>query len=194
MRPDVEVAVRGVAPKFGITFPQAAAVIAVESNGRPFEPSGLPTFLFERHQFYARLPAAKRAQAVSLGLANREWQRRTQYQDQKTSDGRAALLTRAVKFGGAEIAYRSASWGLMQVMGFNFAAAGHESAVAMAEACKTVEGQLLCAFNFMQANKLIIPIKRKQWAVFAEGYNGSGFRQNRYDVKLAKAYASYGGK
>ncbi len=194
MRSDVEIALRGLAPKFGLAFAHAAAVIDVESNGRPFEPNGMPTFLFERHQFYARLPATQRAQAVSLGLANREWQRKTQYRDQRTPEGRASLLARAVKFGGAEIAYRSSSWGLMQVMGFNYAAAGHASAVEMVEACKTVDGQILAAFNFMQTNKLILPIKRKQWAMFAEGYNGAGYRANQYDVKLAKAYARYGGK
>lgn len=194
MRPDIEIAIRAIAPKFGLGFAHAAAVVEVESKGRAFEPSGLPRFLFERHQFYARLPAAKRAQAIALGLANREWKPRTQYADQGSAEGRAALLDRAVRFGGAEIAYRSASWGLMQVMGFNFELAGHESAVALVKACGTIEGQLLAAFNFMQHEKLIIPIKRKKWAIFAEGYNGAGFRKNHYDVALARAYAKFGGK
>jgi len=194
MRPDIEIAVRAVAPKFGLGFPYAAAVIDVESGGAPFEPSGLPRFLFERHQFYARLPAAKRAQAVSLGLANREWRPKIQYRDQRTPEGRAALLDRAVRFGGAEVAYRSASWGLMQIMGFNYILADASSAVDLVAKCKTIEGQLIAAFNFIQHEKLLLPLKRKQWAVFAEGYNGAGFRKNAYDVKLARAYAKFGGR
>ncbi len=89
MRADVEVAIRAVAPKFGLSFAHVAAVIAVESKGKPFEPGGMPLFLFERHQFYSRLPKVKRAQAVELGLANRGWRPKTQYWDQKTALGKA---------------------------------------------------------------------------------------------------------
>lgn len=31
----------------------------------------------------------------------------------------------------------------------------------------------------------------KQWSKFAERYNGAGYRQNKYDLKLEKAYQKY---
>ena len=38
---------------------------------------------------------------------------------------------------------------------------------------------------------MIGPLRRKQWAKFASLYNGPGYRQNRYDEKLATAYARH---
>lgn len=31
-------------------------------------------------------------------------------------------------------------------------------------------------------------LRERNWAKFAEGYNGSGFKQNKYDEKLQRAY------
>ena len=37
-------------------------------------------------------------------------------------------------------------------------------------------------------------LKAKDWANFARGYNGPAYAKNRYDVKLAAAYAKFSKK
>lgn len=34
-------------------------------------------------------------------------------------------------------------------------------------------------------------IVNKQWAEFAKGYNGSAYKENKYDTKLEMAYQKY---
>jgi hypothetical protein len=43
--------------------------------------------------------------------------------------------------------------------------------------------------NFIKSAKLDDELRAKNWAAFAKGYNGSGYRANQYDTRLAKAYA-----
>jgi len=40
-------------------------------------------------------------------------------------------------------------------------------------------------------NKQKKELRAKNWAKFAQGYNGSQFAANKYDLKLANAYAKH---
>ncbi len=54
------------------------------------------------------------------------------------------------------------------------------------------EGEHLAAFGrFIIANNLTKYLKNKDWANFARRYNGPGYKQNKYDEKLARAYNKY---
>lgn len=54
------------------------------------------------------------------------------------------------------------------------------------------EGMQLLAFvKYLQAKKLDVYLKAKNWADFAKGYNGPKYRKNKYDVKLKQAYKAY---
>ncbi len=54
------------------------------------------------------------------------------------------------------------------------------------------ERKHLKAFGlFLKNNNLIEALQEKNWAKFAQGYNGLGYKQNKYDEKLAKAYQKY---
>ena len=189
-------AASNLAGDYGLTAAHVLAVIAVESSGKPFERADptLPTLLFERHKFYANLSAEKRNAAVKAGLAVPKWDKAHQYKDEGTSAGRVTVFRRAVDFGGAEVASLSCSWGLMQIMGSNHAACGFKNATEMVCAFTTVEGQLRGALEFIKHTRLLSKLQHKDWAGFARGYNGAGFKANRYDTKLADAYANYGGK
>jgi hypothetical protein len=48
--------------------------------------------------------------------------------------------------------------------------------------------------GYVMGRKLDDELRRKDWAGFAFGYNGSGYSANKYDVKLAKAYKAFGGR
>jgi hypothetical protein len=54
------------------------------------------------------------------------------------------------------------------------------------------EYQHLRAFlGFVKANNLVKHLQTKDWAKFAEGYNGAGFKENAYDKKMENAYNKY---
>lgn len=51
------------------------------------------------------------------------------------------------------------------------------------------EREHLKAFGkFLEVNKLIPHLQERNWAKFAEGYNGAGYKLNNYDEKLKAAY------
>jgi hypothetical protein len=57
------------------------------------------------------------------------------------------------------------------------------------------EGRQLDAFvGFVISNKLDDELRDKRWADFARVYNGPGFAENKYDSKMADAYARHARK
>ena len=56
------------------------------------------------------------------------------------------------------------------------------------EACESEAGQLRQMAAFIKSAGLQDELMAKNWAKFARGYNGPGYAQNAYDVKLAQAY------
>src|SRR5690606_33882711 len=93
-------------------------------------------------------------------------------------------------------AMQSASWGAFQIMGVNYALCGFDSLGAFVE-CQAsgADGQLetFAGFIARPGSPLLQPLRRKDWARFARLYNGPGYAQNRYDEKLAQAYARHAG-
>ena len=92
----------------------------------------------------------------------------------------------------AESALKSVSWGLGQIMGSNFLNAGCDSVSQMVEeACESELNQLKQMASFITHAGLLQKLKNKDWAGFAKGYNGPGYAQNNYDVKLANNYGKF---
>jgi hypothetical protein len=166
------------------------AVLAVETNGAGFDVKKRLVILPEPHIFYDRLSNIKqREQAVDEGLAYLKWG--TKPYD-KTQDLRYARLDRMMKIN-AEVALKSVSWGLPQMMGFNHAAAGFpQSVVPMIETYKLSEiEQIESMIDFIRHNGLIRHLQNLDWARFAKGYNGPGYEKNEYDKKLARYYKQF---
>lgn len=93
---------------------------------------------------------------------------------------------------GVEPALKSASWGMGQVMGFNFSLAGYKSASTMVRAMvRSEDAQLAAMAGFLKANGLAEKLVRKDWTGFAKIYNGAAYWQNQYDVKLAEQYQRF---
>jgi hypothetical protein len=163
------------------------AVIAVEAAGSGFDKAGRPKALFERHHFWKHLKDAPglQANAESEGLAYPKWGTKPY---PKGSDAVYAEIERACLID-EEAALLSTSWGLGQIMGSNFKMAGCSSVQAMVEeACESEAGQLRQMAAFIKSAGLQDELMNKDWAKFARGYNGPGYAQNAYDVKLAQAY------
>jgi len=194
MIPDkVAFAVADAAKQASIEPAALLALVEVETNGAAFEQDGrTPQFLYERHIAWRE---AVKAGGTSLrdafaraGLAIPKWSRSTQYRDQRTSAQRLDLIRRA-KAIDEETALRSASWGLGQTMGFLSAELGFSSAREMvAHQTGSIAGQLDCLVSEIENKHLTTALNGHDWAHVARIYNGSGYRANNYDGRLADAY------
>lgn len=91
-----------------------------------------------------------------------------------------------------EAADSSASWGLAQIMGFNYQVCGCKSVGEFVEQMTESEGKQLELFvRFIKGNRWDVYLRSLDWERFARNYNGSGYAQNHYDKRLEKAYAKY---
>lgn len=159
------------------------AVTEVEARGQGFYPgTDEPIILFERHIF-SRLTNRK-YDLTHPDISNRV------AGGYGSSAGQHRRLQRAAKLD-RHAALGSASWGLFQIMGFNYDKAGFSKLQHFINAMYRSEGAQLDAFvNFVKSDPVMWQaLKDRNWAKFAERYNGPGYRRNQYDTKLAKAYA-----
>lgn len=172
-----------VGAMIGVGEDEVHAILDVESAGSGFDAKGRVKMLFEPHVFWRLLgPGPARDKAAAAGLAYARWKPGAYPRDS------FPRLIAAMKID-AELALQSASWGLGQIMGFNFKAAGYPSASAMVTAFADDEDQHLEAMiRFIKTNGLDDELRRHDWAGFARGYNGAGFAKNGYDKKLKAAF------
>ena len=157
-------------------------VLAVETSGCGFLADRRPPILFERHIFSK--------------LTNRKFDVSDVSNPQAGGYGPSGAnqyvrLANAIQLDRTA-ALQSASWGLAQIMGMNFASAGHPDVEAMVSAMSDSEDAQLAAFvAFLKGNRLDQHLQAHNWAAFAKGYNGSNYAINQYDTKLAQAYQKY---
>ena len=174
--------VRAATDELTIDAPALWAVLAVETSGFGFFADRRPRILFERHYFH-RLTGGRFDQthpAISAAASG----------GYVGGPGEYARLEEAIALDESA-ALKSASWGVGQVMGDNFRAAGFPDVGAMVEAAvKDENGQLLIAARFIASKGLAAALRARDWAAFAKGYNGPAFLQNQYDTKLAAAFAT----
>jgi hypothetical protein len=162
------------------------AVCEVEAPKGGFFPDGTPTTLFEGHKFHAFTDGkySESHPEISYESWTREHYGKT-WQREKERLDEAVRLDR-------EAALKSASWGRFQIMGFNHKAAGFPDVQKFVNAMYAGEGAQLDAFiAFVLHEKLDDELRDKRWADFARKYNGPSYRANRYDEKLAAAFARY---
>jgi hypothetical protein len=98
---------------------------------------------------------------------------------------RAAAINR-------DAALESCSWGMFQIMGFNWNRCGVNSLQEFVNAMyKGEDAQLQIFVNYIIKAGLSDEIRDKRWAAFARQYNGAGYAANKYDIKLAAAYKKH---
>lgn len=173
------------------------AVNEVESTGRGFLIDGRPKILFEGHIFWKQL----KKKGVSPSKYVNDYTKNVLYKTwtKKYYKGGSNEYSRLDKASGMsdnkifrESALSSASWGAFQIMGFHAKDLGYPSVEYFVSDMYEHEREHLKAFGkFSEKNQLIKYLHKKDWAKFAKGYNGSGFKVNQYDVRLAKAYERY---
>lgn len=89
-----------------------------------------------------------------------------------------------------DAAYMSTSWGLGQIMGFNFKSAGYKSAKDMAVSFKESEFNQLqgMVMHIKSKPKMHQALKVKDWDTFAYFYNGKDYKKFDYANRLKSAY------
>ncbi len=174
----------------GIAVNIIKAFAIVESGGRSgFGPALMPVVAYEGHIFrkYTQRKYDKTYPVLSypyLEKAGPQW--RANNKDQAT-----AWKTLLAAFNlDSEAALMSASYGMFQIMGFNFAACGHKNVFDFVTAIKLNAGQQLKAFvGFCSKNPALVKaMKTKDYVGMARHYNGQDFGD--YDKRIKRTYES----
>jgi hypothetical protein len=178
------------AQALGCELEAVEAVRTVEAGGSGFlgDDSGRPIILYEAHRFAKETGGRFNISHPRLSVAI--WDR-SLYAGGATEYVRLASAIALNRAG----ALRATSWGLFQILGSNHKAAGYPDVESFVAAMTDSEGAHLDAFvSFVRFNGLAGHLVRRDWAAFARGYNGTAYRENRYDDKLAEAYARAKGR
>lgn len=168
------------------------AIVEVESSGSGFDKEGNIKLLFEGHIFYKYLKQngynADLIAQENPDICYKKWSDRGNTYTLNQFD----RLKKAIKID-ENIAYMSASYGLFQIMGFNYKLCGFENAKGMYQTFIVSEKNQLIGFcNFIKSNKSMYnSLIKLDWSTFAKLYNGPSYKQNKYDEKLKKAYDKY---
>lgn len=174
---------------------ETAALKAVQKVGTGgkggFFSSGKPAILFEGHIFWSQLK--KKGINPESHVAGNEqilypkWEKG----HYKGGIGEYDRLEQARKID-REAADASASWGMFQIMGFNYAACGESSVESFVNAmCESEFKQLVLSARFIKQAGMLPALQAKDWAEFAKHYNDPAYAQKNYDKKLAEAYQKY---
>jgi hypothetical protein len=157
------------------------AFAEVEANGAGFD-GDRPKILFEPHRFskLTKHQFDKSNPAVSYPT----WGERPY---PRGIDARYAQLLEAVGLD-AWAGFSACSYGKFQILGENYNKCGFETPWGFAFNQAYDEVSQLRAFEtFVTKTGIIVPLRVGLWEIVAEQYNGTAYRKNLYDEKLAKA-------
>ena len=170
------------------------AIFTVEAGGKSGflkEDENIPVTLEEGHIFYKYLKQkGKNADDIASrypSICYPKWTKIFYKTGLKEYD--RYLLAKSID---EECAMMATSWGMGQVMGFNYKAVGYPDVKSMVDSMYVSErDQLLAMLRFIKSNnKMYTALKEEDWETFAKLYNGSGYKENKYDEKLKKAFES----
>lgn len=178
------------AKRLGIKLSALKAVCDVESRGNGFLDDGHAVILFERHVMYRQLK--------KYGIKADEFALSQPDIVNRFSGGYKGGVDEWPRFQFAsaihiQAAIESCSWGLFQIMGFHWQLLGYPSAISFRTDMEYSEARQLNAFcTFIIKNPAMHKaLKELRFAEFARLYNGSNYQKNKYDLKLATAFAKY---
>jgi len=170
------------ADALGVHAPEIWAVLAVETSGCGYLSDRRPQVLYERHIFH-RLTKGRYDDGDISDPSSGGYGAHGAHQYERLIN--AIARDRAA-------ALQSASWGIGQVMGMNYAEAGFPGIEEMVAAMSQSEDRQLTAMsNFLVANKLHTSLRAHDWTTFARGYNGPSYAVHRYDALLNGEFGKY---
>lgn len=157
------------------------AVTTVEARSAGFDDHDQPIILFERHKFWALTQGKYSDSAPDIcnskpggysGTNTGEWLR----------------LHKAMALD-EPAAVKSASWGLFQIMGFNYASCGFDHVEEFVADMQDSEARQIDAFvKFVKSERpMWVALQKGDAVSFAKLYNGPNYTINKYDSKLKAA-------
>lgn len=197
---EIRRSVSSIAVGYGLDPEAGMAFVHVESGGKAYAPvdgNNEPLIRWEGHYFYRLIGNEKsdkdrkalQDRAVKAGLADKS------AGVIKNPDAQQDRWDKLLKPGMAldrDAALESCSWGLLQVMGANFAMLGFDSVRTMVSTARSgIDGQIDIGFRYIVKAGLRDAMNRHDWASLAHGYNGPNYKKYKYDEQLAEAYAKY---
>lgn len=180
----------------GVSVALIRAFAEVESGGRSgFGPKGLPIIAYEGHVFRKLTRRKGKTYDQSHPLLSYEYKKKAgpewkvNNKDQTTA---WKTLTAAMALDH-NAALQSCSWGMFQVMGFNYADCGYATVDDFVAAMKAGElGQLDAFVGYCKKKAgMVAALKTKDFVQMATLYNGEDYGD--YDKRIAKAYKKHGG-
>ncbi len=180
-----------IAKDLGVEVAILKAVHSVETSGASYLASGYPALLFEAHIFYRELKKKGINPETHIkshpGILSKTWNRKLY----KGGQGEVPRINEAWGIS-PEVALKSASYGAFQICGFNFSLCGCKNVFDFyKEMWISEEGQLGLLSGFLRGSGIDKYMKNKDFSEIARRYNGEGYKQNKYDVKLKNAYLKY---
>lgn len=160
-------------------------VAKVESSGSGFLADGRVVIRFEPHIFHAR--TGGRYAALHPELSYKTW-----VPDYPRSTTHSWNLFNAACTLNPTAAVLSTSWGLFQIMGFNYTSCNCNSLsqfVALMESGE--DAQLNLFAQYLLITGLDDELRNHLWAAFARLYNGAQYLKNHYDTLLAHWFAHF---
>ncbi len=178
--------------KTGLEINVIKTVTNVEALQFGFYNNGKPVMLFERHVFYKELLKTRGQAFVNKITAMNPDICNPQTGGYVGGKNELKRLSKALAIDELA-ALSSASYGLFQIMGFNYKQAGHDSVSKYFDYISIGEKQQLdCFVNYILLDKdksLLNSLMKKDFTSFAREYNGPGYSKNQYDTKMRNEYA-----
>jgi hypothetical protein len=183
--------IESFAERHGIDSAAVLAVIRVESTDTAFYKPGKPVIQFEGYHF-SRYLASKNVphrsyakdgyfiiELEGITIKDRVGTQKEEWNNFETAMG--------IDYNGA---IWSTSFGLPQIMGFNYRQCGCQSLHEFyAKMCDSEEAQIGLFLNFLASNKaLLYALQEKDWKGFARLYNGPMYYKFKYHEKLKSFY------
>jgi hypothetical protein len=170
------------AQELGCDVATIRAVCDVEAAGAGFDDSNRVKLRFEGHKFRNWTNRAYDQSHPDLSYS---------YGVQKTKKHGYSAFAEAAALD-PQAAMKSTSWGLFQPMGEYFKECGFNSVEELVKSYTESEGNQLLGFvKQIKSRGLDGKLRNRDWAGFAENYNGADYRSNKYDTKLAAAHARH---
>lgn len=183
LRKLVEADYLAAATSLGCEVAAIKAVAHVESAGSGWLKDGRLKVLFEAHLFsrqtggrfigsHPNLAAPRWDKSLYGASGGHQWDR----------------LLAAAKLD-EQAAKKSASYGMFQILGSNAGICGFKTVDEFIWTLNAgAAGNLRAFCGFVKTNGLADALRRLDFPAFAEGYNGPGYRANKYDSLMAAEY------
>jgi hypothetical protein len=158
------------------------AIASVESNGVGYDTAGRIIIRFEGHAFKKLTKGKYDKSNPELSYPYSQWRKRRHGRNEFN----AAFALDPIA------AMQATSWGLFQIMGFNFKFCGFKTVNEFVDfVSKSETNQVIAMIRLMESKGLARAMKNKDWATIARKWNGSDNAINSYPLKLAAAYDKF---